>query len=41
MAGSCKNGNEPTTGSIKDREFLGKLKVLVDSQEILCSMMLV
>jgi hypothetical protein len=37
VAGSCEHGNEPS-GSIKCREFLDYLNVLLASQEGLCSM---
>jgi hypothetical protein len=37
VAGSCEHGNEPS-GSIKCREFLDWLSVLLAFQEGLCSM---
>jgi hypothetical protein len=37
VAGFCEHGNEPS-GSIKGREFLDWLSVLLASQEGLCSM---
>jgi hypothetical protein len=40
VAGSCDHGNEPSS-SIKGREFLDQLSVLLASQEGLCSMDLV
>jgi hypothetical protein len=40
VAVSCEHGNEPL-GSIKCREFLDLLSVLLASQEGLCSMQLV
>jgi hypothetical protein len=40
VAGSCEHGNEPL-GSIKCREFLDQLSVLLASEEGLCSMELV
>jgi hypothetical protein len=40
MAGSCEHGDEPSD-SIKCREFLDYLSVLLASQEGLCSMELV
>jgi hypothetical protein len=40
VADSCEHGNEPS-GSIKCREFLDCLSVLLASYEGLCSMELV
>jgi hypothetical protein len=40
VASSCEHGDEPS-GSIKCREFLDWLSVLLVSQEGLCSMELV
>jgi hypothetical protein len=40
VAGSYEHGNEPS-GSIKCREFLDRLSVLLAYQEGLCSMELV
>jgi hypothetical protein len=37
VTGSCEHGNEPS-GSIKCGEFLDYLRVLLASQEGLCSM---
>jgi hypothetical protein len=37
VAGSCEHGNKPSC-SIKCREFLDRLSVLLASQEGLCSM---